>query len=158
MSRNTTKPTKWLCAQWRLFRVFTVRMKKAWVLSYPLSAQQRLWSDWADAQADLSLRCAHSHFVGFVMSRLFKDMRLQHTHNALSSILDLFLWEIYQKINFKHSAVILRNSGFHKRNNKFNIHQNLHWLYILITNALTYIAKSITRECQMLILLAYHNT
>ena len=26
------------------------------------------WSDWADAQADLSLRWAHTHFVGFVMS------------------------------------------------------------------------------------------
>ena len=39
-----------------LIRVFTVCMKKAWVLSYPLSAQRRLWSDWADAQADLSLR------------------------------------------------------------------------------------------------------
>ena len=51
-----------------LIRVFTVRMKKAWVLSYPLSAQRRLWSDWADAQADLSLRWAH--FVGFVMMRL----------------------------------------------------------------------------------------
>ena len=50
--------------------VFAVRMKKAWVLSYQLSAQRRLWSDWADAQADLSLRWAHSHFVGFVMSRL----------------------------------------------------------------------------------------
>ena len=32
------------------------------VLSYPLSAQRRLWSDWADAQADLSLRWAHIHF------------------------------------------------------------------------------------------------
>ena len=53
-----------------LIRVFAVRMKKAWVLSYPLSAQRRLWSDWADAQADLSLRWAHSHFIGFVMSRL----------------------------------------------------------------------------------------
>ena len=50
-----------------LIRVFAVRMKKAWVLSYPLSAQRRLWSDWADAQADLSLCWAHSHFVGFVM-------------------------------------------------------------------------------------------
>ena len=48
-----------------LIRVFAVRMKKAW-LSYPLSAQRRLWSDWADAQADLSLRWAHTHFVGFV--------------------------------------------------------------------------------------------
>ena len=53
-----------------LIRVFAVRMKKAWVLSYPLSAQRRLWSDWADAQADLSLRWAHSHFDGFVMRRL----------------------------------------------------------------------------------------
>ena len=50
-----------------LIRVFAVRMKKAWVLSDPLSAQRRLWSDWADARTDLSLRWAHSHFVGFVM-------------------------------------------------------------------------------------------
>ena len=66
-----------------LIRVFAVLMKKAWVLSYPLSAQRRLWSDWVDAQADPSLRwdwadaqadqslCwAHSHFVGFDMRRL----------------------------------------------------------------------------------------
>ena len=53
-----------------LIRVFAVRMKKAWVLSYPLSAQRRLWSDWADAQDDLSLRWALSNFVGFVMSQL----------------------------------------------------------------------------------------
>ena len=39
-----------------LIRVFAVRMKKNWVLSYPLSAQRRLWSDWADVQADLSIR------------------------------------------------------------------------------------------------------
>ena len=53
-----------------LIRVFAVRMKKAWILSYPLSALRRLWTDWADTQADLSLRWAHTHFVGFVMSRL----------------------------------------------------------------------------------------
>ena len=50
-----------------LISVFAVRMKKACVPSYPLSAQRRLLSDWADAQADLSLRWAHSHFIGFVM-------------------------------------------------------------------------------------------
>ena len=44
-------------------RVFAVRMKKAWVLSYPLSAQRRLWSDLVDAQADLSLRWAHMPFL-----------------------------------------------------------------------------------------------
>ena len=48
-----------------LIRAFAVRMKKAWVLSYPLSAQQRLWSDWEDAQADPSLRWAHMPFCWF---------------------------------------------------------------------------------------------
>ena len=72
-------------------RVFAVRMKKAWVLSYPLSAQRRLWSDWADVQADLtqlrlwsdwaddlSLRWAHSHFIGFVMRRLMWASPCEH--------------------------------------------------------------------------------
>ena len=45
--------------------LITVRMKQAWVLSYPLSAQRRLWSHWADAQADLSLRWAHMPFCWF---------------------------------------------------------------------------------------------
>ena len=40
-------------AKTQIIRVFAVRKKKAWVLSHPLSAQRRLWSDWADAQADL---------------------------------------------------------------------------------------------------------
>ena len=81
LSRNTTKPTKWVCAQRRLRSAWasaqsdqslcSVRVKKPWILSYPLCAQRRLWSDWADAQADLSLGWEHSHFVGFVMSRLF---------------------------------------------------------------------------------------
>ena len=42
-----------------LIRVFAVRMKKAGILSYLLSAQRRLWSDWA-----------HIHFVGFIMWQL----------------------------------------------------------------------------------------
>ena len=37
-----------------VIRVYAVCMKKAWVLSYPLSAQRRLRSDWAGAQADHS--------------------------------------------------------------------------------------------------------
>ena len=35
-----------------LIRGFTVHMKKAWVLTYPLSALRRLWSDWADAMVE----------------------------------------------------------------------------------------------------------
>ena len=59
-----------------LIRVLAVRMKKPWVLSYPLSAPRRLWSDRADAQADLSLRWAHTQFVDFVMSWLITDSSL----------------------------------------------------------------------------------
>ena len=63
LSRLMIKPTKWHTFAPSedsdqpghlpsLIRVFAVRIKKAGVLSYPLSAQRRLWSDWADAQAD----------------------------------------------------------------------------------------------------------
>ena len=48
-----------------LIRVFIVRMKKTWVLSYPVSTKRRLWSDWAGAQADLSLRRSHMSFYWF---------------------------------------------------------------------------------------------
>ena len=57
MSRNMTKPTKWLCAQRRLRSAWASAQsdqslrcshEEPWVLSYPLSTQQRLWSDWAE--------------------------------------------------------------------------------------------------------------
>ena len=79
MSQRMTKPSKWHVHPAKtdqpghpptLIRVFTVRMTKAWVLSYPLGTQQRLWSDWADAQSDLGLRWAHINFVGFVVLSL----------------------------------------------------------------------------------------
>ena len=50
-----------------LIRIFVVRMKKTWALSYPFNAQRRHWSDWADL---MCLRWAHTHFVGFVVSWL----------------------------------------------------------------------------------------
>ena len=50
-----------------LIRVFAIGMEVAWTFSHTVSAQRRRWSDCADAQADLSHRWAHSHFVGFVM-------------------------------------------------------------------------------------------
>ena len=43
-----------------------------WVAKGPTVSScehRRFWSDWADAQANLSLRWAHTHFVGFIMSR-----------------------------------------------------------------------------------------
>ena len=65
------KPTKWHAPSEdsdqpghppSLIRVSAVHMKKAWFLRYLLSAQGRLWSDWADAKADLSLHWAHGRY------------------------------------------------------------------------------------------------
>ena len=66
--------------------VFAFRKKKAWVLSYPLSALWRLWPDWVDAQADPSLRWAHTHFVGFVMLWLIYTL-------GIYSLLRTLKWE-----------------------------------------------------------------
>ena len=64
-----------------LIRVFAVRMKKAWVLSYPLNAQRRLWPDWADAQAHLSIRWAHMPFCWFCheAAQIFLHFNMMHT-------------------------------------------------------------------------------
>ena len=61
LSEDSDQPGHPLC----LIRVFAVSMEKPCVLSYPLSAQRRLRSDWVDAQADLSLRWAHISFCWF---------------------------------------------------------------------------------------------
>ena len=53
-----------------VWSVFAVRSVGSLGPKLSSCGQRRLWSDWADAQADLSLRWAHTHFVGFVMSRL----------------------------------------------------------------------------------------
>ena len=53
-----------------LIRVFALHSMGSQGPKVSSCGQRRLWSDWADAQADLSLRWAHSHFVGFVMRRL----------------------------------------------------------------------------------------
>ena len=45
-----------------------------------LHADSEDWSDWADAQADLSLHWGHTHFVCFVMSRL---LYIQMDRNGL---------------------------------------------------------------------------
>ena len=67
-------------------RVFAVCMKKVWVLSDPLSAQRRFWSDWADAQADLSLPWVHSHFVGFVMRQLIYGYKMDQRNSIWSML------------------------------------------------------------------------
>ena len=82
------KTKKWMCSQRRHINlgirpVWSESSLSTWGNIGPLTtfwAQKvktgqtermyRLWSDWADARADLTLHWAHSHFVGFVMRRL----------------------------------------------------------------------------------------
>ena len=73
MSHDMTKPTKWVCAHQRLrSQADQSSLCTQWVAKDPsfLHADSKDWSVWADAQADPSLHWAHTHFVGFVMSRL----------------------------------------------------------------------------------------
>ena len=44
-----------------------------WAHSKNSDQTRRMRSDWADAQADLTLLCVHSHFDGFVLRRLIHD-------------------------------------------------------------------------------------
>ena len=50
-----------------LIRSTCARRKLGFLATHWVHSKDWSWSDWADAQADLSLRWAHSHFVGFVM-------------------------------------------------------------------------------------------
>ena len=69
LSRNMTKPTKWLGVQRRLRSLSA--LKKAWVLSYPLSTQQRLirlgrcpgWSEYAGCTLILLVFSCHGSFL-----------------------------------------------------------------------------------------------
>ena len=70
-----------------LIRVFAVRMKKAWVLSYPLSAQRRLWSDWA---TDLSLTWAHT--ILLVLS--CRGSNVNQTWPLITACSDEFSWSL----------------------------------------------------------------
>ena len=62
-----------------LIRVFATCTQ--WVVKDPsfLHANSEDWSDWEDAQAELSLRWAHSPFVGFVMRRLILFQHFIHS-------------------------------------------------------------------------------
>ena len=77
LSRVTTKQTKWhvrpVKTQIRPGWCWSESSLSAWRKLGPLAthwAHSEDWTDWADAQADLSLRWAHSRFVGFIMRRL----------------------------------------------------------------------------------------
>ena len=80
-----------------LIRVSAVRLMQNWVLSYPLNTQRRLWSDWADAQANLSLRWAQKSFCWFCH---------EAAQNASSS--SLHMQHIYISSHCHANNIVLR--------------------------------------------------
>ena len=82
-----------------LIRVFAARMKEFWVLSYILSRQRRFWSDWADAQADLSLCWAHRTFCWFCHESNLPYNVSVHRDNRVADYPHtvLVIWKTYSK-------------------------------------------------------------
>ena len=76
-------------------------MKKALVRVHSEDADQI-----ADAQANLSLRCAHSHFVGFVMRRL-KFLFLYNSVMFLMSVGGCCLCENLSYMTFAEYNIVL---------------------------------------------------
>ena len=93
-----------------LIRVCAVPLKQHWVLSYPLSAHRRLWSDWADAQTDLSLRWAQRSFCWFChkVDQNASSSSLNMQHIYISSHFFTFRIEPSMK-SFSHANnIVLR--------------------------------------------------
>ena len=83
LSRLVTKPTKWHVRPAKTQISLGIRpgwsppsLCAQWVAKDP-SGQRKLWSDWADAQADLSLRWAHMPFCWFCQFTLILTFRPQ---------------------------------------------------------------------------------
>ena len=70
-----------------LIRVFAVHMNKAWVHSYPLSRQWRLWSHWVDAEADVFIGrtsfCWFCHAVAHLPAQTNEPEQDKNQQNGL---------------------------------------------------------------------------
>ena len=104
-----------------LIRVCAVHLKQKWVLSYPLSAQRRLWSDWADAQADLSLHSAQRSFCWFCheVAQNASSLSLNMQQIYISSHFFFFAFRIEPNMkSFSHAnnIVLRRDIYIHSLN------------------------------------------
>ena len=100
--------------------------------------QRRLWSDWAAAQADLNLRWGHTHFVGFVMSRLILEIYplLHIVRNVTSES------TFYDEILYLSTWHIARSKYFSLANRKQPLKS---WCLFFLASLLTNFVKMIFR-------------
>ena len=103
------------CFKWSTLNIFSwQKWATQWAQSEDSDQTGRiLWSDWADAQADRSLRWAHSHFVGFVMRRLNSVWRTDLLDSDIREYptSDRLLPTFQRKANFtinKHMSLVTR--------------------------------------------------
>ena len=89
MSRLTTNSTKWLCTQWRLGSAWASTVCSVEKGPMFLHAGSEDWSDWVNAQADLSLHWANMPFCCFFH-------KVTHTKKTSCSIwlLHISIWRI----------------------------------------------------------------
>ena len=130
LSHSMTKPTKWSVRPAKTQISLGIRpvwsesdLKQNWVLSYPLSTQRRLWSDWADAQADLSLRWAQKSFCWFC-HEVAQNSSSSSLHNAAHIyFITFFTFRIEPNMkSFTHAnnIVLRRDIYIHSLNNWSN--------------------------------------
>ena len=106
-----------------LIRIFTVRIKKAWVLSYPLSAQRGLWSDWEMPRLIWVFVGGIGHFVGFIMWRLILFFEILSQESIFSPGINFipkinFLTGMYKLTSVSTTAHYKKHKPRHDKTNK----------------------------------------
>ena len=117
-----------------LIRVFAVHMKKAWVLSYSLGAQQRFWSDWSDFFFFFFLIWVLWSFQEYCIRPNYRTCSYKSTVKQFSNLKDYnqftFYLLLYKNICCGYSFELPRlveafqtsihNICFYKENRKYN--------------------------------------
>ena len=113
-----------------LIPVITVRMKKPWVLIATHWAHSEDWSDWMDAQFDLSLRWVHRSFCLFChasaqMVLMYTAIfSFSNTDKLCSIILNYAFWNIWHVKIYLQWPIIYGKYG-------------LGWQWPMLQNTLT---------------------
>ena len=140
ISRNTTKPTMWLCTQWTPIRLGRSESSLCalWVAKDPSflhadskdSDQTRLMHTKIKF-SDLSLRWVHTRFIGFVMS-LLKWFHMSNTWlelKTLTRLTKLRYCKISQRSVARRLAAVMRPTYSEGMANLIRLLSKLTWIY-----------------------------